>query len=105
MVVKNVCYAAMPDEVIVKQRGIRAVVEIPENVTEITYERDGEDVTEYVAEKVYCINTQYTKNLRERVLADKEAWKEVARQIAPVDTTLADVVEAINALTEIVLGE
>lgn len=104
MIVKNVCYAQMPDEVIVKIHGDRAYVEMPVNVTESTYERDGETVIDYVAETVYFVTTKPTKNLAERVLADKEAWIEIAKQTAPIETTVADLVEAINALTEIVLG-
>ena len=105
MKVKNVCYAAMPDEVIVRVCGNKACIEMPENVSEVTIERDGEQVTEYIAENVYYVETNNTRNLRERVLADKETWKEIAKQVAPVETTLADVVDALNALTEIVLGE
>ena len=101
MQTKNVYYAEQPDRVIVSERGGRAVVEMPVNVIEI----DGDDRHEWLAETVYYIETTTTPNLKERVEDKYEEWLEVAKIPTLQPASIADVVDALNALTEIVIGE
>ena len=100
MQTKNVYYSNQPDAVIVTERGKKAVVEFPCNVTEI---KEG-DRTEWLAANVYYIETVATPNLKERVEAEFEAWLEAAKEPGPQPTSLDDVVEALNALTDIIIG-
>lgn len=101
MIYKNVHYQSRPDKVEITVKGRKAVVEIPVNVTESATE----DGREFIAEKVYVVITKPTKNLKKRVESDLYAWINAATIQEPEpETTIADVVEAINALTDIVLG-
>lgn len=104
MVLKNVIYGNRPDNVIVTVRGRNALVEIPTDVTEHTDERDGETAAEYIAGTVYAVQTLATANLKARVEDNINEWITLAKQTAPVEATIPDLVEAINVLTEIVLG-
>lgn len=84
--------------------GSVSVAEFPINVTEITIEGD-EERTEYVAEAVYSLITGTTANLEKRINEDYEAWLEKAKEVEPQKASLDDVIEAVNALAEIVVGE
>lgn len=96
MMIENVYYATQPDRVLVTAKGKRAIIEFPIGVSET---EEG-----WVAETVYSIETMNTQNLEKRVNANYELWLELAKKPEPQTTELSDVVEAINALTEIVLG-
>lgn len=100
MQTKNVYYSEQPDRVIVTERGDKAIVEFPCNVTAI----ENEARTDFLAETVYFLETMPTPNLKNRVEAEYDAWLEAAKTPAPQAVNLTDVVDAINALTEIVLG-
>lgn len=102
MLTKNVHYAENPDKIIVLRNGNIAVVEMPTEVKEIELE---DERTEYVAEKVYSVRTQNTPNLEERVEANYEEWLALAAEVEPQMATLEDVIDAVNALTEIVIGD
>ena len=101
MLIKNVYYGSQPESVIVNERGGKAVVEMPVNVTEI----ETEEGTQWFAETVYYIETTATPNLKARVEAEYDEWLEVAKIPIPQPTTLQDVVDALITLTEIVVGE
>lgn len=100
MQTKNVYYSERPDKVIVTERGGKAIVEFPCRVEKI----QSEDKGGWLAEIVYYLETMPTPNLRARVEAEYEAWLDVAKKPAPQPTNLADVVDAINALTDIIIG-
>lgn len=100
MMTKNVYFAEQPDRVIVTANGEKAVVELPVNVAEV----ETEDGVQYCADTVYSISTKNTPNLRERVEANYAAWLEVARVVEPQKATLDDAIEAINTLTDLVIG-
>lgn len=100
MQTKSVYYSEQPDRVIVNAKGSKAIVEIPVNVTEI----ETEDGKNWLAEVVYSFETMNTPNLKERIENAFDKWLEVAKKPAPQTTELTDVVEALNALTEIILG-
>ena len=105
MLTRNVHYLEQPDSVIVTENGRKAMVEFPLNVTEIEREIEGETFTEYVAETVYSLPTIAVPNLKDRVLANYEAWLEQAMIPEPKETTIEDLVEVIDALTDMIIGE
>ena len=100
MQTRNVYYSQQPDRVIVNTRGSKAIVEIPVNVTEV----ETEDGKWWLAEVVYFFKTMNTPNLKERIENAYDTWLDLAKKPSPQTTELTDVVEALNALTEIVLG-
>lgn len=100
MMTKNVYFAEQPDRVIVTANGANAVVELPVDVTEV----ETEDGVQYCADIVYSISTKNTPNLKERVEANYDAWLEVASVVEPQKATLDDAIEAINTLTDLVIG-
>lgn len=100
MMTRNVYYAERPDRVIVTANGSKAVVELPVDVTEV----ETEDGVQYLADTVYCISTKNTPNLKERVEANYDAWVEIASVVEPQKATLDDAIEAINTLTDLVIG-
>lgn len=100
MQTKNVYYSELPERVIVTDRGGKAIVEFPCDVTEV----EKEDKVEYLAETVYYLETISTPNLKGRVEAEYEAWLNAAMKPSPQPANLSDVVEAINALTDIIIG-
>ena len=100
MLTRNVYYSEQPNNVIVTVNGDKAVVEFPLNVSEV----EVEEGSMWLAESVYSVETMNTPNLAERVEANFDKWLDLAKQPKPQTTNLEDVVEAINALTEIVLG-
>lgn len=100
MQTKNVYYTEEPGRFIVNKRGANAVIEFPVDVQKL----EGEERTEWLAKTVYAITTRYTENLADRIEADFELWLGAAKQTEPQPVDLNDVVEALNALTEIVIG-
>lgn len=100
MQTKNVYYADKPAKVIITENNGSAVVELPVNVSEV----DTEEGKQYLAETVYYVRTKATKNLKSRVTKNYNAWLEVASIIEPQKATLDDAIDAINALTDIVIG-
>ena len=100
MQTNGVYYADRPDRVMITTNGSNALVEFPINVQEI----ETEDGIQYFAEKVYSIKTQATDNLLGRVEANYDAWLDIAKIVEPPQTTVDDLVEAINALTDMVIG-
>lgn len=101
MQTNNVYYSDRPDNVMVTANGSKAIVDFPINVTEI----EMEDGAQYKAEIVYSILTVNTPNLKNRVEADYDAWLEIAMTPEPQKAELSDVIEAVNALTEMIIGE
>lgn len=83
-----------------RSMGKKAIVEFPINVTEI----EKENGVEYVASTAYSLETMHTADLAERVSNNFDEWLDKAKVIEPSETTLADVIDAVNALTDIVLG-
>lgn len=101
MMIKNVFYAQQPNSVIINARGAKAIIEMPVDVSEI----ETEDGSQWKAEKVYYTETMNAPGLQKRVEENYDLWIEVAKQPAPQEVSLQDVVEAINALTDIIMGE
>lgn len=97
---ENVIYSELPSRIMVYSNGNRARVEFPINVTEL----ETEGGTQYLAEKVYFLETAYTDTLANRIEANYDEWLAKAKQTEVQPTTLSDVVEALNALQELVLG-
>lgn len=75
-------------------------MEFPLDVTEI----ETEEGKQYLAESVYSLITVNTSNLAERVEQNYEAWLDKAKEPKAEEVTLEDVMDAVNALTDIVLG-
>ncbi len=100
MITYDVFYNKRPEEIEIRANGDSAVIEFPVNVTEV----ETEDGTEYHAEKVYAVKVRYTENLLERVKENKEAWLDIAKVVETPKTTVNDLVDAINALTDMVIG-
>lgn len=100
MQIKNVHYSERPDRFIITARGSRALIEFPTNITEI--EKD--EGVEYKAETVYFLETKNTQKLDERISTDFDLWLEAAKVPEPQVVNLGDVVEALNALAEVVIG-
>lgn len=96
----NVYYSERPERVIVRANGDRAVIELPVNVTEV----ETEDGTQYLAEKVYSVETRNRDGLAATVEAHYDAWLERAKEVEPQVASLSDVIDALNALTDIILG-
>ena len=101
MLTRNVHYSARPENVVVYQNGDNATVEFPLDVTEVTRE---DEITEYVAAEVYSLHTRNTPDLKKRVTDNYEAWLAIAELPEPQKAELSDVVEAINTLTDLILG-
>lgn len=100
MQTNDVYYAEQPNRVVVTVNGGNALVEFPVNVTEV----ETEDGKQYCAEKVYSLRTKATENLAERVEANYDAWLDIAKVVETPKTTVNDLVDAINALTDMVIG-
>ena len=99
MLTKKVYYTQEPPMVVVRHNGKNAVVEMPRDVEEVQTENG----VEYLAENVYSVKTAYTPDLAERVAANYEKWLAAAAKTEPQKTTMEDIVEAISALTDILL--
>lgn len=104
MLIRNVHYAEKPKKVVITTCGSVSVVEFPLDVQEVIIEGE-EDRVEYVADSVYSLTTMNTANLRERIEGNYEEWLEKAKEVVTPKTSLEDVMEAVNALAEIVIGE
>ena len=100
MLTKNVYYAVKPERFLITSTGNKAVVEFPLNVTEV----EVEEGVQYLAESVYSLVTVNTANLADRIAQNYEAWLEKAKEPVSQEVTLEDVMEAVNVLTDIVLG-
>ena len=50
------------------------------------------------------MTTMATPNLQERVEQNYEAWFELASKTEPQKATLDDAIEAINVLTDLIIG-
>lgn len=100
MQTNNVYYSQQPDNVIVTSRGNRAVIEFPLNVTKV----EAEDGEQWKAETVYSFETAARSGLKEKIEANYDAWLKRAKEVEPQAATLSDVVDAINALTDLILG-
>lgn len=75
-------------------------MEFPLNVTEV----EAEEGTHYVAEMVYSLSTTATSDLADRIEANFDAWLKKAKEPEMPQTTLEDVVEAVNMLQELIIG-
>ena len=104
MLTRNVHYSEQPDSVMITSNGSISVIEFPINVTAYQKEDGEETIWEWVAEKVYSVETVTTNNLKERVESRYSDWLELAKKAEPTETTISDLVEAINALTDMVIG-
>lgn len=121
MLIKNVTYNSQPDTFEIRRSGAKAVVLFPCDVEEIeidnTPEMQNENesglpeigsgsstTTQYIAHNVYYLETNWTANLEQRVAANVEGWKALAMVPESKEPTLNDVIEAVNALAEVVLG-
>lgn len=100
MQTKNVIYPRRPNRFEIQSNGEKACVEFPLNVTEV----ETEDGTQYVAEVVYSVVTVATSDLEERVSSNFDAWLRKAKEPEMPQATLADVVEAVNMLQELIIG-
>ena len=100
MQTKNVHYSERPNRFVIQSNGQKAYVEFPLNVTEV----EREDGAEYVAETVYSLETTNTANLADRIEANYDAWLLRAKTPKMPQTTLEDVVEAVNMLQELIIG-
>ena len=105
MLTRNVHYSTRPDRVIVTENGRKAMVEFPLDVTEVENEIDGEIYTEYVADFVYSLPTIAVPNLKDKVLANYDAWLLKAKVPEAKETTIEDLVEVIDALADMIIGE
>ena len=100
MQTKNVIYSEQPTQTMIYSNGKRARVEFPVNVTEI----ETEEGTQWKAEKVYFLETAYTETLASRIEANYAEWLDKAKQTEVQPATMSDVVDALNALQDLVLG-
>ena len=100
MQTKNVYYSEQPERIIVNSKGSKAIIELPVNTTEVKTEEE----SVWLAETVYSFETMNTPNLKERIEEGYEAWLAIAKQPVPQPTNLNDVVDALNALTDIIIG-
>lgn len=100
MLTKNVYFAERPDSVIIRTHDTKAIVEIPKGITKV----ETEDGTQYMAKELYSIETRNAPGLKERVEKNKNLWIEAAKKSEPAKASLEDVIEAINTLTDIVIG-
>ena len=100
MLTRNVYYATKPKQFSVTSVGSKAVVEFPLDVTEF----ETEEGVQYLAERVYSLETVATPNLEDRIGKNYEAWLDKAKVPEKQDISLEDVMDAVNALTDIILG-
>ena len=107
MLTKNVVYSERPDQVIVTRlaRTAKCLVELPVNVREETdTDEGGQTVIRYICD-VYAVTRNWDPGLHDAVVANFSEWLETAQEESVPETTIEDVVEALNMLTSIVLGE
>lgn len=121
MLIKNVTYNEQPPLFEVRRSGGKAVVVFPTNVEEIQVDVQEEQpdnggsglpeigsgastVTQYLAHNVYQLETNWTPNIEQRIQDNFEGWLAKAKIPESKEATLSDVIEAVNALTEVILG-
>ena len=80
-----------------KAKTARALVSFPLDVEET-------DEGCWMAGKVYDINRPWSDTLESEIEADYERWLAIAQEEAVPKATLEDVVEAINELTDLIIG-
>ena len=103
MLTRGVYFANRPNRVEVHrigEQGYTCRVDFPVNIQEI--ENDDGDV-QYRAD-VYSLECGYTEGIAARINQNYEDWLAVAKEIIVPQPTVQDAIDAINALTEIVLG-
>ena len=102
MLTRNVFYSERPERVVVNRIGNTSTcrVDLPTNIEEVETPDGG---TQYKAD-VYSINAGYTANLAERVEANYDAWLTVAQEVPIPEPTIQDVIDAVNDLTDLILG-
>lgn len=100
MLIRNVFYQERPDQFELRRHGMMATVVFPTDVAET----ETEEGTAYVAGKVYVLETGWTQGLEERIQGNFSKWLANAKKPEEQKTTLDDLVEAINTLTDIVMG-
>ena len=105
MLTRNVHYSEQPEYVMITSNGNMACVEFPINVERRVIGDGEESRYEWVAEKVYSLMTKNTPNLEERINANYEEWLAKAKEPSTEKVTMEDLIEAIDALTDIVIGE
>ena len=121
MLIKDVTYNELPEPCEIRRAGGKAVIVFPTNIEEVTVEDISEPevnsqgglpemgvqsstITQYIAHNVYQLETNWTPNLAQRVSDNYQAWLTKAKIPETKEATLADVIEAVNALTEVILG-
>ncbi len=104
MTKSNVSYTEEPARFDIRTNGSKAVIVFPVNVTSREVEDETGTRTEWVAEKVYEFETNNTPNLSDRVDAHYEQWRALSMVPETPKTTVEDLEEAINALTDLILG-
>lgn len=101
MQTKNEHFGERPDRVVVRRNGKDALVLFPLNVTEV----QTEDGSQWLAETVYSMRTKAVPGLEERINANYDAWLEAAKKaVEPQTPTMADLVDAVNTLTDLLIG-
>ena len=102
MLIKDVYYQERPEAFEIRRHGRKATIVFPTEVKE-TENHQEESTYAYVAEKVYTIEVDYTKNLRKRVEKEFERWLYLAKKPEEKEATIEDVVEALKTLTNVVV--
>ena len=100
MMTRSVYNSDKPNSYEIRSNGQRAGVEFPLNVTEV----ETEEGTHYVEEVVYSLSTMATSDLADRIEENFDAWLRKAKEPEMPQTTLEDVVEAVNMLQELIIG-
>ena len=100
MQTNDVYYSQRPGKFAVSRNDGKALIEFPVNVSEV----ETEDGTQWKAETVYSVETMDHAGLEERVEANYDAWLDRAKEVEPQTASLTDVVDALNALTDLILG-
>lgn len=99
MMTKDTHFADEPQRFIITTADNMAHIEFPTNVREI----ETEERTEYVAD-VYYMRTANRDGLHDEIKNNYEAWLARAMEEPMPKTSLEDVVDAVNALVDIVIG-
>lgn len=101
MLTKNVQFAERPEDVMVHRIGTSYTcrVDFPVNIRETEVDDD----VQYIAD-VYSTEVGYTEGLKERIEQNIEPWMELAKVAPAPQPTIQDAIDAINELTEIILG-
>lgn len=105
MLTRNVYFAERPEKVVVNRigdAGYSCRVDFPVNIEEVA---GPEGETQYRAD-VYAIETGFTYDIKERIQNRYDEWLALAKKRAEVEpeTTIMDLVSAMNILTDFVMG-